>query len=63
MGAMEIYHDLQGGHAAIRVMKNGSARLTLRGACGRPIWAKNYRTVKEAKIAMRRLGTNWRKVL
>ena len=62
MGEIEVYCDFRGGQAVIRGMRSGGARLTVQGPCGRRVWARNYKTRKGAKIAMRRLGNGWVRV-
>lgn len=59
---LQIYHDFYGCMAAIRVAKNGGARLTIRDGNGRLIHAKTYRTERGAKIAMGRLSEGWHPV-
>ena len=57
---MKTYHGFYGENACIRIMKNGSARLTIRTAGGNLIHAKDYKNERGAKIAMGRLGDSWR---
>lgn len=59
---MELYRDFYGGHATIRVFKNGSARLTIRTPHGSIVKAGDYKTRRGALIAMSRLSDGWVRV-
>ena len=56
---MKTYRDFYGCHACIRVFKNGSARLTIRTSSGSIFHAKDYKSERDARIAMGRLSDGW----
>lgn len=56
---IKTYNDFYGNHATIRVAKSGGARLTIRGAGAKLIYAKTYKTERGARIAMGRLSDGW----
>ena len=56
---MELYRDLYGCTASLRVSKTGGARLVIRDPYGKVIKAGNYTSRNGARIAMGRWSDCW----